>query len=395
MKRDLFTTNRIFNGIFIAVLCLPIVAQFSGMDDQLVQSSENRLLSKLPSINKKGIRSFVDQTDAWYEDNFGFRNVLFRGYSTMKYHGLGVSPLPKKVTKGQDDWLYLSFEGANLKKTTPLRFQNGLKNLIETLSQKSEELAAQGIQFYFAIAPGKQTVCPYYLPLHVQEGYIPKLFSYQKALLTDQQAFHVIDLSKQLPQGQAGCGCYRKTDHHWNDLGAFWGAKELLETIQRDFPDVPVPDLRNYHQTTVPQKWGAHNRMLNLPIQVDELILKPKHNLTYHQVENKHKVLKKFRLAPEKYETRYQSTSDSTNHLKAMIWHDSFIDRMKMHLNASFGETVYFRRAGGINLWDNELIRKENPDILILEINEGPLARFARGMSRPRAKEFLFERDHN
>lgn len=355
--------NQHFIGLFLFALCLPLLGQMSGINDLWIKSTENRKLETLPQLKGNGKGGLIAQTDAWYKDNFGFRNALVHGYSKFKYHGLGVSPLPHKLVMGEEGWLYLRLNHLQWPQFDPEQHRAGMKILKQVLVKRGKKLAKHGIQLYLAVAPTKHSACPYNLPLHMRAGHIPAVLSAQISVLSDQEAFQVVDLNHQIPKDSSACDCFRKADLHWNELGGFWGAKELLTVLKKDFPEIQVPQVDNFNQITIQTKSGSHARIINLPMEADFIQLKPKSK------------------AAEKI---------ANNHVKAYIIHDSFFNKMKTHIDEALGESIYSHGKWGSVNWKEKEIIKEKPDVVILELSEMNIGTISSMINQPKMAAMLF-----
>src|SRR2546422_2538056 len=98
-------------AVFAAVICLPI------LDTKLhlaptIELQENRVLAALPAWDRKPatLDKFPAGFEAWFNDHFGFRNLLVRWDALLKACWLRDSPV-STVTIGKNGWLFFTRDG--------------------------------------------------------------------------------------------------------------------------------------------------------------------------------------------------------------------------------------------------------------------------------------------
>jgi hypothetical protein len=362
--------NNFFIFVFGLVLLLPLMGQFSGISDRILKSSEKRKLAQFPIWEKTHTKQYVSKVDAWYKDNFGFRNVMFRGYSALKYYGLHTSPLPERLILGKEGWLYTRYNrGLQKAKGKQGYEEKDLPIIKKLLEEKRQWLQAHHIQFYVAIAPNKFTLCNHNLPDYLQASASHSPTEQLESYLQAESDVPFVYLKNGFSSKEDGCDYFIKGDIHWDELGAFHGASYLLNRIKEDYPQIAIPSLEEYKVKTVNKRMGDQSQMINLPIQegMTHHILKHKGEVPFFKDKRRHPVPTDFTMNPKLYENRYISNRESKNGLKVMIFHDSFGIPFPAFLAKSFDEVVGFRIDHHRQWWDEELILQEAPDILIFE----------------------------
>ena len=118
----------------------------------------------------------------------------------------------------------------------------------ENLRNKQQWLASKGIQYLFAVVPGKQTVYPEYLPdyIYTRRGRsrLDQVVDYHKS----QPDLNFLDLRPTLLTAKRRHRIYHITDSHWNIRGAYAGYLKIMEQIQRLFPQAKLV-LNDYHES--------------------------------------------------------------------------------------------------------------------------------------------------
>jgi hypothetical protein len=361
-----FRKNTLFIFVFASILGLPMMGQFSGMSDWVLKSSEKRRLAPFPDWAKEGTKDYMRKLDVWYKDHFGFRNVLMRSYSKLKYSGLKVSPLPDRMIQGKAGWLY-NIDNRAIKAATegPAYNKEELDVLLTFFEEKQAWLSERNIRFYIAIAPGKFTACKKNLPAYLQKQEAMTPISQLENRFQLHHDLPFFNLQKGFPQEEDGCMFFRKTDIHWNNLGAYWASTYLLDKIKKDFPEIVLPQLSEFKQVREEAQNGDQGALLNLPIHEELIKLKHKGKPGYTLGKKKRTVPENYRFHPNIYEHRFLSNRPEKTGLKVMVYHDSYGLPFQKFLSKSFDEVVFFRIEKFMDEWSEELILQEAPDILI------------------------------
>jgi hypothetical protein len=74
-----------------ALLLLGLIATLTGFDPRVAAIKENRKLSAPPSASLSEWQRFIDETNAYIGDHFGFRTVLIRSHAIFREHVLNAN----------------------------------------------------------------------------------------------------------------------------------------------------------------------------------------------------------------------------------------------------------------------------------------------------------------
>ena len=74
-----------------AVLLAGLIATLSGFDPKVAAINENRKLSVPPSAPLSEWQHYIDETNAYIGDHFGFRTVLIRSHAVFREHVLNAN----------------------------------------------------------------------------------------------------------------------------------------------------------------------------------------------------------------------------------------------------------------------------------------------------------------
>lgn len=334
--------------------------------------SENRKLAEQPQLDINDLDHYTGAYDAYFSDNFNFRNDLIKLHSNFKFNLLGISPFPKKVAQGKEGWLFDAGSYMDYYRCTDVFSKDQLEQFQNLLEYRKQWLEEKGIKYFFVIVPIKANVYPEYLP-----GFVYKLRSQTKLdqlieQLSENSNFQILDLKPKLIDRKGDYFLYHKTDTHWNDLGAFFGATAIIDTLKHSFPGITSNNIGDFEIDTITLKGKVLAGMLNMNdvILETEVKLNPKFKKKAHGGKpHSYPIPESFPYKPE-FQLIQETNNDSLP--KVLIIRDSFTNAMKKYLSESFSRTVF--------IWDNweyglnkHIVETEKPDIMITIVVEKSL----------------------
>jgi len=364
-------SKKLFIIIVTLIFITPSVFNFIIIADK---TNENRNLKPRPEFSFKNIENsgnafkatyyevinYKDEYDKYYASNFSLKKHLFKPYYFMQNNIFHKNPLPEKVVNGKNGWMFLgdSYSDVILESRGLLKFNNKQVNLIcENVLSATNYLKENDIVYYLALAPNKHTI------------YGDKLFNTNYNGETKKTQVHnalsiynleLIDLGKGFDEINEQL--FFKTNTHWNDLGAFYGYKNLMKSIKREFKNIKSVSLNEVDiETKISWKEDLTN-LLDIRVKEIKELYRVK-NPKSQKIKSRLTIPDDYKRKPETFERRYKSNS---NGLKVLIFRDSFSTAMEKYLAESFGETIFIMSS----IIDKDLIQKEKPDIVIHEIIE-------------------------
>lgn len=255
---------------FFTALWLPTLDNVLHLD-RSGPMDENRALAPPPLLEWSGqaVKEFPQRFETWYEDRFGFRELLVRQYHTVHFGWLGIAD-PEKVVKGQDGWLYLG-------RHTLIDEARGLKALedgeVEAWVGALEKLRAwqesRGGAFLCVLVPDKYRVFPEHAP-----GWFAVSESRRKEQVLAglmSRGIAVLDLTTALRQAKSESPypIWLKTDTHWNGVGAYYGYRAILAQLSEKFPVLqPLPREALVLDDAPPEVAGFWHNTGNLAAQL-------------------------------------------------------------------------------------------------------------------------------
>lgn len=371
MSRNRYIINRLLPFLFVGFLILPALNDWVEIFPKGI-NTENRAKAQKPIFDISKLDPFPKQYEAYFNDDFSFREHFNNLLKKNQYLILDVNPMQGKVVIGKHNWMFFNNEMLPNKRSKNKFTKEELEDIKKELLARNSFLKKHDCEYYFVVIPTKSIVYQDSLPDYYQRESFKHEKTLKDQLIEKMEATDVsiIDLESTLKDKKSSNQIFLKYDHHWNQLGAFYACQIVLEEINKDFPksiskNIKISDYEiDYKETNL----GVLAGMLGLSSQFTDLEpwLKPINNEIYiKELPKKGYTLKEKFVFENEYELRYSSNSGSL--LKCMIIRDSFAQYYTSFLSRGFSETVY--------IWDNwryqlnkEIFLQEKPDILITMI---------------------------
>ena len=227
-------------GFFLLAIVLPLGAKLV-LPDRAVAGAENRRLAKFPKLDwqRKTLEAFPNAFEKYYNDQFGFRDQLIRWHHLTKLRALGVSPSPK-VVLGKDGWLF-DRDTVQYYTASPLSTE-ALEKWRRFFEERQRFVTAKGHPFLLVFAPLPSTIYPEYLPDAIRHERGESRLDQLIAHLRSHASIPMADLRESLRAGKDSERLYQRTDTHWNELGAYLGYSQIMNTLAIQFPELrPLP----------------------------------------------------------------------------------------------------------------------------------------------------------
>lgn len=343
--------NYIFIGGFFVLLWSPYMKLNYDPINQ-ISNTENRKLSSLPKFNLKNLIDYVNEYEKYFNDNFGFRADLISWNNYISVLLINESPVPN-VVLGIKGWLFFSEGlGNNIKK--PAYTEYNLRSIKSTLEEQIKYLNDKGIILITVIAPNKHSIYPEMLPFFLKNSVGNQRLNHRLSYLKQFNDIQEVDLVKPLLSKKFEYNLYYKTDTHWNNYGSFVAYEEIMKVIKIHFPKIELLNNEDFEITTNPYNEGDLLKILAMPFKFTD----DKEIIFTLKDESRIKKLSEEKLIP-----------------KVLISHDSFFDPQYKWGTVNFLANHFGKVIGTSNglHFDHDLIEKEMPDIVILEIVERDL----------------------
>jgi len=350
----------------MALISAPIAGSLL-LDTQKVSAVENRNLASMPALprSRKDLRKFPQAFDTYYQDHFGFRDIMADLYNHIKF-GIGDSPA-SNVVIGQNGWLFLSGE----KYSDPIGdYRNvnkygdrTLRAFVRTLEAKYYWLKEKGIQYVFLVAPNKHTIYPEYLPDYINkidgQSALDQIVQYA----SQNTEVPVVDLRESLLKNKKNrFRLYFQADTHWNEYGANFAQYDIAQAIASLFPEQITPVLYGVDDYLSQRRIGGDlANFIGMRKQYSDD--KPVFNLSRSAKRD----------TPKHKNFRHPFTTvNEKSHLKALVFRDSFFTAIQPYFSEYFGRATF--------VWEQinrpsleKYVEEEKPDLVLEELVERAL----------------------
>jgi alginate O-acetyltransferase complex protein AlgJ len=372
--------QRIADGVLVALflvgITVPSIQMIVARNNPDVARTEQRMPATFPEIVYKQIgpiqwpksfslMEFPHKFENWFDDHVGFRRPMIRCYNLAKVFGLTVESRVAvgesahgTVTVGRDGWLYLA--GApiirDFRRTDPFKASE-LAAWRETLSQRGEWLAAAGIGYTLFVAPNQQTIYPEFMPRSMTRADRPSRLEQFLAECAREPKLSILDPRAELTAAKSKYPTYHKTDTHWNDYGAYFGYRMIMDEINRQYPTTAALPLESFAiDAKQVLNFGDMVRALNAPIDYEQTLVK----LVPHQPRQAK--FEEFKTAEGA--TAFKSTNYAVPRGCMVVFHDSFTEYLQPFLSEHFREVYYF------TTFSADAIAELKPDFVLEEFVE-------------------------
>lgn len=234
--------QHIYYTIFIAILIVPMLGLF--IDLEVYPNCEKREMADKPKIEFS--KEFINQFEAYFDDHFGFRNLMIHLNGIIRYSVFNSSSKPQKTVIGSNDWFYYTSVSDKIMDSysnNNLISHFELDSLSEKWTKRKALLKSQNIDYHMVVWPNKPTIYPEHIPVKMsiqKKDTISKIDQIINYLKAKNSPVELIDVREELLSYKKNDKIYCKHDSHWNDLGAFIAYQQLI--IKMDMSPYQLSD---------------------------------------------------------------------------------------------------------------------------------------------------------
>ena len=368
MKKNI---SYLYIAAFILLLIAPTIV-FGIFGDMIDQTNyEQRSAAEKPSLSIGNINNFPAAYEAYFNDNIPFRTQLIELNSLMDYFVFQESP-SDMVVLGKDGWLFYNPGGVHY---NPMADYCGESTLTEEemalsaqmLLQARDQLAMLGKEFVVMVTPNKE--CIYgdefmssKYPDATDETRCDRLIAYLNEN-TDLRIVYPKKVIENAIDEYPEYSFYYKTDTHWNHLGAYVGARELLSEL-----GIEVPELADVSVEYIDQYSGDLTGMMGLT-----KYLKYDGDYSVSGYANADDIQMEFVQDdlndPSKFVKYTTKNQDSR---KLCVLRDSYMTAMTPYITSQFNEVVLLHRG----IYTPELLAEIDADVVVLQVVEREIESF-------------------
>jgi alginate O-acetyltransferase complex protein AlgJ len=312
------------------------------------------ILLVLPWINFKDLQGF--------DQNFWGSDQLIQAFSNFRLHFFGDKVYTTAIV-GKNNWTLFTGELSLDDYQNDIPFSDSdLAKLHNKLDKLNKNLTAQGIKFLLVIPPNKGTIYPEQMPPEIpitgKISRLDQLMNYEKKYGHTP----ILDLRTALFSAKKEHTVFYSADTHWNPYGAFAGYQAIITALQKDFPNLKPHSLEDYRVVSDGHGPGDLEETSHIDLGGEDL---------FH--------LEPTFISTVKQQTTYApginniiiTNQEDRSLPKLVMYRDSFSIEMLPFLPENFSRGVF--------VWtntytiDENLIKAEKPDIVIVEIVERAL----------------------
>lgn len=234
---------------FISVILIPILA--FNFDEDAISAIDNRKLTANPfSAELMESGDLTENIENYVGDRIGLRDDMIRAYTILNDKIFGKMVHPSYVY-GNDKYIF----GQGL--TVYPCYGEFHETFADMVLKIQNYCTERDVPFLFVFDPAKPAILTEYIPqgMNYDRKWVDLFF---EAL--EERGVRYIDNTEILREKTAeGETVFNKKydANHWNDLGVFYGTNQILQTMQKDIPEIHVNEKKELtfgetRQTTLP-----------------------------------------------------------------------------------------------------------------------------------------------
>lgn len=217
-------------ALFALVVWAPLLQQhlrflrYESLTENRLRKTAPRAWLSLFERNSSFAREFED----YFNDNFGFRDVLIRAKNQMDYSLFRRS---EKVFVGRGDWLF--YKSVIEQEQLPAdRFSEEVWNgLCDRFLSLNRALASRGMTLVLIPCPMKNTIYPEKLPSNAPRRPKPSAYERYRSFFLAHPEIVTIDPVPILTNLKGSLQVYFRTDFHWTDPAGAEVARALVNRL--------------------------------------------------------------------------------------------------------------------------------------------------------------------
>lgn len=357
------TLQIIFIALFLAVITVPLF--FINRKKDVVSYEEHRILAPAPVFISGGRYNplFPEETQAWIDDNIGFRSFLLMVNANISYRLFKRFPESTAMYLGPSGELnYLLPENFRDYQHLNIYPEDYMDKYAESLISIKDHISSKGAAFYIYQCWDKSSVYPEYFPAHVNQ--------YGDRSKTDVLIEHisrypeldVISPKDELIRQKPLFNTYSRwgDPNHWTRRGSRIGYEMLMNGINEDFNG-------NYRILTdddfkITEKDVGYTLFNTIHQPDEEEVFKL---IDKNAVRTDEKLSGSF----DNFRNKFFTNEKADNTTRILLFSDSYFhDYLTQDIAESFYETIF--------IWNDHLpemkmlIDEYDPDIVIYESAE-------------------------
>ena len=350
MKKNI---AKIWCALLIGIILL-IPASYMILKSHINTTNyENRELAKWPNLETTNWYRFPEAIDDFVSDNFPYKNQLVLMNSLANRDVFKDNPSANTIM-GKEGFIFYTGETGNslAQYKGTLKFSDEeLEKIADNLNASKKYLEDRNCKFILFIAPNKERMYSEYMPESIKV--------YDDTCSTDQIIEYLKDNTdinmiwaynelKRYKETNPDKPIYYHLDTHWNNLGAYIGAKALCDEIDANIPNLEFEETNNSSYDL------ANYSGLRLVLEGKDIDYEPAGFTDDYEIE----------LDDINGSFIYHNTGKDERRL--MICRDSFTIGMRRYIGNTFNESYMPHR----NEFETSMVDEFRPDIFVYEVCE-------------------------
>lgn len=361
LNNRVLNKRTVLNGltgiIFFAIILLPSLDQIFEISKR--ENIENRNLADAPEFSISN--NFVTEFENYYNDNYGFRQLLIHYGSLGKLMFFKSSSNVEKAVIGKEGWMYYNHPVLYHSYTNQnLLSQIDLDNKVNVWEARKEQLGNQGIKYILGFWPNKQTIYPEYfsetMKLQVKDT-LSKADQVLEYLKKTNSPVQLIDVRNALFEAKERQHLYQTYDSHWNLFGSYTTYFAFFKQL---LPELEIEPYDRSHFDILSRTFYGGDLTKILGIQKQEYYtdIRPvfdfKPGNVFTQEGQSNKTVKTF-------------NKNCNNNLRVLIFRDSYANGLVQFFSLHYKEIIYIKGR-----YNEEAVLRLAPDIVMdLHVERG------------------------
>jgi hypothetical protein len=207
--------------------------------------TEKRQMAAVPRFEPKRPTAFLRQIEPYFNDHFGWRDLLVTLNNRIQLRLFHTLPIPKLVV-GRNGWIFYRSEAVpdgitilDYKGLTPYR-AGDLDRIVRFLRDRADQCRRLGAECLVVVVPNKETVYSEYLPPAIHRISPQSRLDQVAEAVRSDPSIPFLDLRPALIRGKQECPhfLYNPGGTHWNTLGAYFGYRAIIIALAKMHSDL-------------------------------------------------------------------------------------------------------------------------------------------------------------
>jgi len=185
-------------------------------------------------------KSFQQSKTAWFKQQFGLRSYLVRSYNQLLYSVFNKTPANQTTAIGKNGQLFKKDYIREFYSPREYKKEKYLSH-IDQYKRLHAELSKRDVFSTLLLTPNKVSIYPDELSPYFtrsetlrNKNYATFVSHLKKSGVTFVDGLEISKIKSKTKSKRFEPSLFCKTGHHWNDLGAYYTADVLKDTIEKE-----------------------------------------------------------------------------------------------------------------------------------------------------------------